>query len=49
MLYGLLLIVVMVFWPRGFAGVVRDAGARLEARWIARAEKAATETAAPAA
>jgi hypothetical protein len=39
-LYGLLLIVVMIFWPRGVAGVVRDLGARLEARW-AREGKAA--------
>ena len=36
-LYGLLLIVVMVFWPGGFAGGVRRAGARLEARWLAKA------------
>jgi branched-chain amino acid transport system permease protein len=36
-LYGLLLIVVMIFWPGGFAGGVRRAGARLEARWLARA------------
>jgi len=35
-LYGLLLIIVMIFWPRGFAGVIRDAGARLEARWAAK-------------
>jgi branched-chain amino acid transport system permease protein len=34
-LYGLLLIVVMVYWPRGFAGIVRDVGARMEARWAA--------------
>jgi branched-chain amino acid transport system permease protein len=36
-LYGLLLIVVMVFWPGGFAGGVRRVGARLEARWLAKA------------
>jgi len=40
-LYGVLLIVVMIFWPSGFAGVVRSAGTRLEARWMARATKAA--------
>jgi branched-chain amino acid transport system permease protein len=38
-IYGVLLIVVMIFWPRGFAGVIRDIGARLEARWTAQAEK----------
>lgn len=48
-LYGLLLIVVMVFWPGGFAGGVRKIGAMLEARWAARAEKASAETTAPAA
>jgi branched-chain amino acid transport system permease protein len=36
--YGLLLIVVMIFWPRGVAGVVRDVGARLEARWAREAK-----------
>jgi branched-chain amino acid transport system permease protein len=47
-LYGLLLIVVMIFWPRGFAGVIRDIGARLEARWTARLEKADREVKAAA-
>jgi branched-chain amino acid transport system permease protein len=46
-LYGLLLIVVMIYWPRGFAGVVRDIGARLQARWEAR--PAPAEEARPAA
>lgn len=36
-LYGLLLIIVMVFWPAGFAGGVRKVGAWLEARWAAKA------------
>lgn len=36
-LYGLLLIVVMIFWPGGFAGAVGRAGARLQARWVADA------------
>jgi branched-chain amino acid transport system permease protein len=45
--YGLLLIVVMIFWPRGVAGVVRDVGARLEARW-AREGKAAGKAPDPA-
>lgn len=44
-LYGLLLIIVMIFWPRGFAGVIRDIGARLQTRWIARLEKAEPESA----
>lgn len=42
-LYGLLLIVVMIFWPGGFAGGVRRAGVRLEARWEARMKKDAAE------
>jgi len=40
-LYGLLLIIVMIFAPSGFAGGVRKLGARLEARWAAKAVKAA--------
>lgn len=42
-LYGLLLIVVMIFWPGGFAGGVRKVGARLEARRTDRAQPAAPE------
>ena len=40
-LYGLLLIIVMIFAPGGFAGGVRKVGARLEARWVAKAARAA--------
>jgi branched-chain amino acid transport system permease protein len=40
-LYGLLLIIVMIFAPGGFAGGVRKLGARLEARWAAKEVKAA--------
>ena len=36
-LYGLLLIVVMIFWPGGVAGVIRTAWAKVEARWLAKA------------
>ena len=42
-LYGLLLIVVMVFWPGGFAGGIRKVGARLEGRWTDRARPAGTK------
>lgn len=37
-IYGGLLIVVMIFAPRGFAGMIRDIGARLEARWMRQAQ-----------
>jgi len=40
-LYGLLLIIVMIFAPGGFAGGVRKLGARLEARWAAKEVTAA--------
>jgi len=40
-LYGLLLIIVMIFAPGGFAGGVRKLGARLEARWAAKGVTAA--------
>jgi branched-chain amino acid transport system permease protein len=33
-IYGLLLIAVMIFWPGGVAGVVRAAGSRLQSRWL---------------
>jgi branched-chain amino acid transport system permease protein len=36
-LYGLLLIVVMIYAPGGFAGGVRKVGARLVTRWSAKA------------
>lgn len=40
-LYGLLLIIVMIFAPGGFAGGVRKLGARLETRWAAKEVTAA--------
>ncbi|MEI7742199.1 MAG: branched-chain amino acid ABC transporter permease [Chloroflexota bacterium] len=36
-IYGLLLIVVMIFWPGGVAGVIRGATGRLQSRWLAKA------------
>ena len=36
-IYGMLLIVVMVFWPGGVAGVIRRAGTRLQERWLTKA------------
>jgi branched-chain amino acid transport system permease protein len=39
-IYGLLLIVVMVFWPGGVAGVIRAAGTRMQERWLVKASAA---------
>ncbi len=36
-IYGMLLIAVMIFWPGGFAGVIRNVGTRLQQRWLVKA------------
>ncbi len=39
-IYGVLLVVVMIFWPGGVAGVIRKAGARMQERWLTKASTA---------